>query len=65
MTTLRVEDMHCGKCVERISKVLDAADIKYSVSLEDKSVTIDGCEHCVKTAIDELEDIGFTAVVAE
>ncbi len=65
MTTLKVEDMHCGKCVERISRVLDAADIKYSVSLEDKTVTIDGCEHCVKTAIEELDDIGFSAVVAE
>lgn len=63
MTTLKVADMHCGKCVERISKVLDAADIKYSVSLEDKTVTIDGCEHCVKTAIEELDDIGFEAVV--
>ena len=65
MTTLKVVVMHCGKGVERISRVLDAADIKYSVSLEDKTVTIDGCEHCVKTAIEELDDIGFSAVVAE
>lgn len=63
MTTLKVEDMHCEKCVERINKVLDAADIKHSVCLADKTVTIDGCEHCVKTAVEELDDIGFTAVV--
>lgn len=62
MTTLKVEDMHCEKCVERINKVLDAAEIKHSVSLADKTVTIDGCEHCVKTAMEELDDIGFTAV---
>jgi copper chaperone CopZ len=62
MTTLKVEDMHCEKCVERITKVLKAADLEFSVSLEDKTVTIDGCEHCVKTAIEELDDIGFTAI---
>lgn len=63
MTTLKVEEMHCNKCVERISKALDAAELNYTVSLENKTVTIDGCEHCVKTAIEELDDLGFEAVV--
>lgn len=64
MTTLRVEDMHCNKCVERISKVLGEAGLTYTVSLEDKTVTIDGCENCVKTAVAELDEIGFEAVIA-
>ncbi len=65
MTVLKVEDMHCNMCVERITKALNAAELKYEVSLEDKTVTIDGCEHCVKTAIEELDDLGFEAVAAE
>lgn len=65
MTVLKVDDMHCGKCVERITKALTGADLKFEVSLEDKTVTIDGCEHCVKTAVEELDDLGFDAVAAE
>ena len=63
MTVLKVDEMHCEKCVERITKALTEADIEFSVSLEDKTVTIDGCEHCVKTAIEELDDLGFSAVI--
>ena len=62
MTVLKVEEMHCEKCVERISKALTAVDLKFEVSLANKTVTIDGCEHCVKTAVSELDDLGFTAV---
>ncbi len=62
MTVLKVEEMHCGKCVERITNALNAVDLDFTVSLEDKTVTINGCEHCVKTAISELDDLGFTAV---
>ena len=28
---------------------------------EAKTVTINGCENCVKTAVEELDDIGFSA----
>ena len=63
MAVIKVADMHCEKCVERISKALSAAKLDYSVSLADKTVAIDGCEQCVKTAIDELDDLGFSAVV--
>lgn len=65
MTVLKVEDMHCGKCVERITKALTGADLKFEVSLENKTVTIDGCEHCVKIAVEELDDLGFDAAVVE
>jgi len=56
---IKVEDMHCNKCVERITKALEETGIKFSVSLESKTVSVDGCEHCLKTALSELEDLGF------
>ncbi len=62
MAVLKVEDMHCGKCVERITNALNEVNLDFAVSLEDKTVTINGCAHCVKTAVSELDDLGFTAV---
>jgi copper chaperone CopZ len=62
MTTLKVPDMHCEKCVERITNALNAVNLSFQVSLENKTVTIDGDEDCVKTAIEELDDLGFEAV---
>ncbi len=61
MITLKVPEMHCENCVARITKALTAADLKFSVSLADKTVTIDGCENCAAKAISELDDLGFTA----
>ena len=40
-----------------------AAELKFSVSLDTKTVTIDGCDNCVKIAVSELEDLGFTPEV--
>lgn len=61
MTTLKVPDMHCEKCVERITNALTAAKLSFEVSLTAKTVTVDGNEDCVKTAINELDDLGFDA----
>ncbi|MGI5954836.1 heavy-metal-associated domain-containing protein [uncultured Oscillibacter sp.] len=63
MTTISVPDMMCENCVKRITTALTAANLTFQVSLQDKTVTIDGCEHCVKTALGELEDLGFTPEV--
>ena len=63
MTTIQVPDMMCENCVKRITNALTAAELKFEVSLPEKKVTIDGCEHCVKTAMEELEDLGFTPEV--
>lgn len=63
MTTISVPDMMCENCVNRITTALTAAELKFEVSLADKRVTIDGCENCVKTAVSELEDLGFTPEV--
>ena len=60
MTKIAVPDMMCENCVKRITNALTEADLKFSVSLEEKTVTIVGCENCVKTAVSELEDLGFT-----
>ncbi len=65
MTTISVPDMMCENCVKRITNALTEADLKFQVSLENKTVTIDGCQNCVKTAVGELEDLGFTPEVRE
>ena len=57
MTTIKVPDMMCENCVKRITNALTAAELKFQVSLAD------GCENCVKTAVSELEDLGFTPEV--
>lgn len=61
--TINVPDMHCEKCVERINRALNDTGIKFEVDLSAKTVTVDGCEHCLKTALSELEDLGFTPTV--
>ena len=65
MTTISVPDMMCENCVKRITTALSEADLKFTVSLADKTVTIDGCQNCVKTAVGELEDLGFTPEVRD
>ena len=60
---ISLPDMHCDACVKRITNALDAAGIKFTVSLENKTVTIDGCEHCLKTVLSELSDLVFTPTV--
>ncbi len=63
MTVIQVEDMHCEKCVARITNLLTEEGLDFTVSLADKTVTINGCEHCVKTALEALDDLGFEGVV--
>ena len=65
MTILNVPGMHCENCVNRINKALTEADLTFEVSLENRTVSIDGCDHCVATAIEELDDLGFEATKAE
>jgi copper chaperone CopZ len=59
MAVIKVADMHCEKCVARITNLLTEEGLDFSVSLENKTVTINGCEHCVKTALEALDDLGF------
>lgn len=61
MATLKVPDMHCEKCVARITKALNEENLSFSVSLADQTVTVDGDDAAVAKAKDALDDIGFTA----
>ena len=63
MTTIKVPDKMYTHCAERITNALKAADLAFTVSLEEKAVTIDGCQNCVQTAVSELEDLGFSPEV--
>lgn len=63
MAVIKVADMHCEKCVSRISNLLTEEGLDFSVNLEEKTVTINGCQHCVKTALEALDDLGFEGVV--
>ncbi len=60
-TVLDVPDMHCEMCVKRITDSLTKANLHFSVSLADKTVTIDGDAGAVSTAVTELDDLGFPA----
>jgi len=63
MTIIKAEDMHCEKCVDRITKAMKEADIEFKVDLDKKEVTVGGGEECVKAAIDILDDLGFDGIV--
>lgn len=57
MTTIKVENMHCEKCVARITKAFEEEGLKFEVSLADKTVSVD--DDAVDTAKEILEDLGF------
>lgn len=61
MTELKVPEMHCEMCVKRITNALNDAKLNFSVSLQNKTVSINGDENAVQTAISSLDDIGFEA----
>jgi len=61
--TISVPDMMCENCVRRISTALTAAGLKYAVSLDQKTVSVEGEDSAVQTALAELEDLGFTPSV--
>lgn len=60
MTVIKVPDMHCENCVKRITNALTKASLNFSVSLENKTVSVDGDERALKQAFLELDDLGFT-----
>lgn len=57
MATIKVQNMNCGKCVERIKNALTAAQIECEVCLENKTVTV--ADELEQAAANELDDIGF------
>lgn len=63
MTTISVPDMMCENCVKRITAALTEAKLGFAVTLAEKTVSIDGDNAAVQTALSELEDLGFTPQV--
>lgn len=59
MKVLKVPDMHCSKCVTRITNALQAEGISFEVDLANKTVSVE--EAKVPQAKDALDDIGFAA----
>jgi len=60
MKTISVPDMMCENCVKRITTALQGAGLKFEVNLPGKTVSVDGNDEQVRTAITELEDLGFS-----
>ena len=58
MTTWKVPEMHCEKCVSRINNALGALGVEFTVSLENKTVSAAGDKEAVVAALD---DLGFSA----
>ncbi len=56
---ISVPDMHCEKCVSRISEALNKVQIEAMVDLQTKSVEVRN-ETDYKTAFDEIYDLGFS-----
>jgi copper chaperone len=63
MTMISVPDMMCSNCVRRITDALTKAGLKFSVSLENKRVELDGDTAAVRTALSEISDLGFSPEV--
>ena len=59
MAILSVPGIHCGGCVSRISNALTEAGLEFEVSLENKTVTVNGDDAAVSKAKEEIEDLGF------
>ena len=64
MATVLKTDMHCEKCVERITKEMAKAELDTTVNMEDKTVTVNGCQNCVAKAKEILDDLGFEVTEA-
>ncbi|NLL91406.1 MAG: heavy-metal-associated domain-containing protein [Ruminococcaceae bacterium] len=61
MKTLKVEQMHCINCVNRISSAFKTEKIGFEISLENRIVRVDDGK--VNLAIELLDDLGFDAVL--
>ena len=65
MVILSVPDIHCSKCIERITHALSNENILFSTNLQSKTVAINGNAETVQKAIGILDDLGFDAHAME
>lgn len=56
---ISVSDMHCEKCVKRITEALNKAKIEAEVNLQAKSVDIKN-DTDLKNALNEIYELGFS-----
>ncbi len=61
MKVINVPEMHCQRCVERISEALTNAGIAFEISLSEKTVKINDSQECISKTIALLDDLGFSA----
>ena len=61
MTVLKVPDMMCANCVSHVTKALQAKNLRFQVSLKDKTVSVEGGEAEIEAAVEALDDIGYEA----
>ena len=55
-----VPDMHCEHCVKRIAKAMEELGVEATVDLQKTTVTLEGEALSLKTAVEEIYDLGFT-----
>lgn len=60
MRIIDVQDMHCEKCVERITELFEEEGLRFEVKMQEKTVTVDGEEKELEKAMEALEDLGFS-----
>lgn len=58
-----LQDMHCQHCVSRIQTALTAAGIVHQVTLDSRTVDIEGDGAAQRQAVEILDDLGFEAVL--
>lgn len=60
---ISVPDMMCENCVKRINNALKEQKIDFTVSLETKTVTVEGDENAAKQVASIIYDLGFSPVI--
>lgn len=62
MRVLSVPGLCCPNCAAEIDAALEEAGVKeHEVSLENKTVSVCDCDHCMEMAMDILKEKGFEA----
>lgn len=62
MITLNIKEMSCNHCVQRIHNLLEELKVEHTISLDSKTVDVEPSNVTLETIIEELDDIGFTAI---
>ncbi len=61
MVKLKVKDMMCEHCVNKIATALEAANIKNEINLDDKTVSVDVDKLQLLEVLETLEELGYSA----